>query len=110
MPFLARDGTYVGTITEGDLLWGIKNMTGLSIEAAEDVPITRIPRRKDYEAVPVTTGMEQLVNTAMNQNFVPVVDDRKNFIGLIRRKDIIRYCYGQVTGRQQAKALAQPKA
>ena len=54
--------------------------------------------------------MEQLVNTAMNQNFVPVVDDRKNFIGLIRRKDIIRYCYGQVTGRQQAKALAQPKA
>lgn len=110
VPVLARDGTYVGTITEGDLLWGIKNMTGLSIEAAEDVPITRIPRRRDYEAVPVTTGMEQLVNTAMNQNFVPVVDDRKNFIGLVRRKDIIRYCYGQAEGRQQAKALAQPKA
>ncbi len=110
VPVLARDGTYVGTITEGDLLWGIKNMTGLSIEAAEDVPITRIPRRRDYEAVPVTTGMEQLVNTAMNQNFVPVVDDRKNFIGLVRRKDILRYCYGQAEGRQQAKALAQPKA
>ena len=109
VPVLARDGTYVGTITEGDLLWGIKNMTGLSIEAAEDVPITRIPRRRDYEAVPVTTGMEQLVNTAMNQNFVPVVDDRKNFIGLVRRKDILRYCYGQAEGRQQAKALAQPK-
>lgn len=46
VPVLARDGTYVGTITEGDLLWGIKNMTGLSIEAAEDVPITRIPRRR----------------------------------------------------------------
>ena len=109
VPVLARDGTYVGTITEGDLLWGIKNMTGLSIEAAEDVPITRIPRRRDYEAVPVTTGMEQLVNTAMNQNFVPVVDDRKNFIGLVRRKDILRYCYGQAEGRQQAKALARPK-
>ena len=109
LPVIDKSGKYCGVVTEGDLLWGIKNMTGLSIEAAEDVPITRIPRRRDYEAVPVTTGMEQLVNTAMNQNFVPVVDDRKNFIGLVRRKDILRYCYGQAEGRQQAKALAQPK-
>ena len=109
IPVLNRQGKYVGTLTEGDILWGLKKYHGLDLEAAEDVPITRIPRRRDYEAVPVTTGMEQLVNTAMNQNFVPVVDDRKNFIGLVRRKDILRYCYGQAEGRQQAKALAQPK-
>ena len=91
LPILNRRGEYRGTLTEGDLLWGIKNMTGLSIEAAEDVPITRIPRRRDYEAVPVTTGMEQLVNTAMNQNFVPVVDDRNVFIGLVRRSSVMQY-------------------
>ncbi|MBS1335724.1 MAG: CBS domain-containing protein, partial [Blautia sp.] len=28
-----------------------------------------------------------------NQNFVPVIDDKKIFIGIIRRKDIIEYCY-----------------
>ena len=28
----------------------------------------------------------------MNQNFVPVIDDKKIFIGIIRRKDIIAYC------------------
>ena len=31
--------------------------------------------------------------TSMNQNFVPVIDDNKIFIGIIRRKDIIAYCY-----------------
>ena len=27
----------------------------------------------------------------MNQNFVPVLDDQKNFIGIITRKDVISY-------------------
>ena len=35
--------------------------------------------------------MEHLVASAMNQNFVPVVDDLGNFIGIVTRKDIIRY-------------------
>ena len=35
--------------------------------------------------------MEELLNSAMNQNFIPVVDDLGNFIGIVTRKDIIRY-------------------
>ena len=34
----------------------------------------------------------ELVERASNQNFVPVVDDKDAFIGLITRKAIIRYC------------------
>ena len=34
-----------------------------------------------------------LIEAAMNQNFVPVVDDRGMFIGIVRRQAIIRYCY-----------------
>ena len=37
--------------------------------------------------------MDQLIEAAMNQNFVPVVDDRGMFIGIVRRQAIIRYCY-----------------
>ena len=110
IPVLNRRGEYVGTLTEGDILWGLKKLHGLDLEAAEEVPISSFPHKRDYKAVTVTTSMDQLVEAAMNQNFVPVVDDRKNFIGLVRRKDILRYCYGQAEGRQQAKALAQPKA
>ena len=28
----------------------------------------------------------------MNQNFVPVIDDRDMFIGIVTRSDILKYC------------------
>ena len=37
--------------------------------------------------------MEDLVDKALNQNFVPVVDDRGVFIGIVKRKAIIQFCY-----------------
>ena len=76
IPVLNRRGEYVGTLTEGDILWGLKKLHGLDLEAAEDVPISSFPHKRDYKAVTVTTSMDQLVEAAMNQNFVPVVDDR----------------------------------
>ena len=38
-------------------------------------------------------NMEDLIGKALNQNFVPVLDDQKSFIGIITRKDIIKYFY-----------------
>ena len=100
IPVLKRNGEYVGTITEGDILWGMKNLHGLDLEASEDVPIASFPRRRDYKAVTVTTSMDQLIEAAMNQNFVPVVDDRGIFIGIVRRQAIIRYCYEKTRAEQ----------
>ena len=80
IPVLNRKGEYVGTLTEGDILWGLKQQHGLDIEAAEDVPISSFAHKRDYKAVTVTTSMDQLIEAAMNQNFVPVVDDRGIFI------------------------------
>ena len=89
IPVLNRRGEYVGTLTEGDILWGLKKYHGLDLEAAEDVPISAFPHKRDYKAVTVTTSMDQLIEAAMNQNFVPVVDDRGIFIGIVRRQAII---------------------
>ena len=92
IPVLNRKGEYVGTRTEGDLLWGIKNQN-LKLENAEDIPIRSIPRKRDYKPVSVNTQMDELVAAAMTQNFVPVLDDKKSFIGLVKRNAIIQYCY-----------------
>ena len=54
IPVLKRNGEYVGSITEGDILWGMKNLHGLDLEASEDVPISSFPRRRDYKAVSYT--------------------------------------------------------
>lgn len=93
IPILNRKGEYVGTITEGDLLWGIKNAYNLSLEQAEDMMVMSLPRKRDNSAVRVDTTMEDLVVASMQQNFVPVIDDKNSFIGIIKRKDIIQYCY-----------------
>lgn len=93
IPMLDKEGKYVGSITEGDLLWGIKNKYNLNLKEAEMVPITEIDRKTDYKAVKADADIEDLVEKAMEQNFVPVVDDQDNFIGMITRKDIIKYYY-----------------
>ena len=91
VPLLTREGKYVGTITEGDLLWSIKNKYSLNFKEAESTPMMEIPRRMDNLPVTADTEVEDLIIKALNQNFVPVTDDRGMFIGIVTRKDIMRY-------------------
>ena len=91
VPILNREGKYVGSITEGDVLWSLKKLNILSIKDAEDISIMKIERRLDYQCVTAESNMEDLIGKAMEQNFVPVVDDQKHFIGIIARRDIIGY-------------------
>ncbi len=93
VPVIDRNGRYVGTITEGDLLWYIKDEWDLDIREAENVRISGIKRKRKTAAVSAGARMEDLIEKAMNQNFVPVVDDKDIFIGIVKRKDIIRYCF-----------------
>ena len=92
LPILNKRGEYRGTLTEGDLLWALKNMCYMDMRQAEAHRIMTIARRKDYLPVRVTADMQDLVERARTQNFVPVVDDKDAFIGLITRSAIIQYC------------------
>ena len=91
VPLVDQNGRYVGTITEGDLLWKMKNTPGLSFENTEKISIAEIPRRVENEPVRIEAKVDSLVNLAIIQNFVPVVDDEGVFIGIIRRREIIEY-------------------
>ena len=96
LPILNRRGEYRGTLTEGDLLWGLKNMCYMDIRQAEAHRIMEISRRRDNVPVRVTTSMKDLVERSSAQNFVPVVDDKDAFIGIITRRSIIQYCMHQL--------------
>ena len=96
IPILNRDGKYIGSITEGDLLWGMKSMSLVNVKEAEAIPNMKITRRLDYCTVRADADMEDLIERAMEQNFVPVVDDQDYFIGIITRKDIIGFCYDKL--------------
>lgn len=92
IPILRRTGEYVGTITEGDLLWAIKNNYTMNMKDAESRPVMEVARRKDYRPVTVSTGPRELLEMAVDQNFVPMVDDRDSFIGIVTRQKIMQYC------------------
>ena len=92
LPILNKRGEYRGTLTEGDLLWALKNMCYMDMRQAEARRIMEITRRKDNIPVRVTTSMYDLIQRASSQNFVPVVDDKDAFIGIVRRGAIIQYC------------------
>ncbi len=93
IPVLTKDGHYFGTTTEGDLLWEIKNNLDMNLKNTERISVSDIPMKNHYEPVRVNASMEDIVNRAVQQNFVPVVDDTDHFIGIIRRKELIFYLY-----------------
>lgn len=96
IPLLSVDGRYTGTISEGDLLWGLKRLNTMNVKEMEDISIMAIPRRATYKPVHADADMEDLLDRAINQNYVPVVDDQGFFIGIITRKEIIKYCYKEL--------------
>ena len=92
LPILNKRGEYRGTLTEGDVLWALKNLCYLDMRQAEAHRIMEIERKRDNIPVKVTMSMYDLAQKANTQNFVPVVDDKNAFIGIVTRSAILKYC------------------
>jgi CBS domain-containing protein len=95
IPILNKNGDYIGTLSEGDLLWYIKDHQ-MNFDKTETTPVSAVPRNKDNVSVPIHTNMEDIIEVATKQNFVPVLDDFGAFIGIITRKDIFNYMVKQM--------------
>ena len=95
IPVISREGKYMGTVSEGDFLWkllsGGQSEHVSSMKDMEQLHVKDLLRENHYLPVRITVSMEELLSSAMNQNFIPVVDDLGNFTGIVTRKDIIRY-------------------
>ncbi|OPJ57015.1 CBS domain-containing protein [Alkalithermobacter paradoxus] len=96
VPIIDDEGRYVGTITEGDLLWMLKNTPDLNFKNTSKILLKDIPRHMDNKAVSINANIEDLISISVNQNFLPVIDDQNVFIGIIKRSDIINYCYNSM--------------
>ncbi|WNS44612.1 CBS domain-containing protein [Paenibacillus sp. MMS20-IR301] len=97
IPIIDGEGKYVGTLSEGDLLWKLKNTAGLTFENMSGVTVSTIQRHVHNESVEIHAQMEDMLTLAADQNFVPVVDGSGIFLGIIRRKDIIEYYTRNIT-------------
>ncbi|HEX3015739.1 MAG TPA: CBS domain-containing protein [Desulfobacteria bacterium] len=105
VPLVDVDGHYTGTITEGDLLWKLKNTPGLSFENTHKIRLTEVEQKVCNTPVHIDAQIEDLISRAVEQNFIPVVDDQQVFIGIVRRREIIEYCAGRLFGTESRKEL-----
>lgn len=90
IPVLDRNGIYVGSVSEGDFLWSLLDNEDNSLRRQEKLPLKSIVREGFHPAVSVRVTMEELLEQAMRQSFIPVVDDRGAFIGIVTRQTIMR--------------------
>ncbi len=95
IPVISKDGIYLGCISEGDFLWNIMSMGSLETRDMEQARIDGIISTDRMPPVRVTATVEELANRALDQNFVPVVDDRNMFMGIVTRRAILSYCLEQ---------------
>lgn len=91
IPILDDEGKYVATLTEGDILWTLKNNKHLNFLNTENVLLADIPMHMTVNPVHIDQDVKDLMQTSIDQNFVPVVDDNDIFIGIIKRSDLLKY-------------------
>lgn len=95
IPVIDSEDRYVGVISEGDFLWNIlahnQCLDDITMKKLEKMTLRDIIQSGKVMPVCIDTDMEQLLGQAQMQNFVPVIDDRSVFIGIITRSDIIKY-------------------
>ena len=94
VPVISRSGRYLGTVSEGDFLWYMVDRN-LTVRDLEKFPLSDLVRAEHNQPVRITTGMPELFAHCMSQNFVPVIDDDDNLVGIVRRSDVIAYFSGK---------------
>ncbi len=94
IPVISRAGKYLGSINEGDFLWNIMSMGSTDPHDLEQARIDDIISDRT-PPVRVTTSVEELQDRLLDQNFVPVVDDRDMFMGIVTRRSVLLYLMEQ---------------
>ena len=82
------------------IIEGLKELNFPSLYQMEEIPVMQVNRSRDNKPVHVNVDMEGLLEKVSAQNFVPVIDDEKVFIGIITRRDVIHYLAKQCRSRE----------
>ncbi|MDF1617574.1 CBS domain-containing protein [Petrocella sp. FN5] len=100
LPVLDEKGRYVDTLSEGDILWHLKDHCNYSIEIIEQQSLRKIKRHYNINAISIGSSIDSIIDMASTQAYVPVVDDQNIFIGIIKRSDIIHYCMTRINNKE----------
>lgn len=87
VPVINSKGEYIGTVTEGDFLW---HLLDRGEDILDQLQVKDIIKEGWNVAATDSVDDDILIQMALQQNFVPMVDDRNCYIGIVTRRDFIQ--------------------
>ena len=91
IPILDQEGKYIGTLRTEDLLGYFLNNGKFDARSAEKDGVLKILESDYSKPVYHNASMNELIEKVKEHNFVPVVDDRGCFIGIVLRRDVLNF-------------------
>lgn len=89
VPVISTRGVYMGSVSEGDFLWYL--LENSESENVLEASVGSIIRPEYMPPVSVNVSFADLLEASLHQNYVPVVDDRNIFIGIVTRQSLLNY-------------------
>ncbi len=105
IPVLNEEGMYLGTLRNDDIFKYFVDNRTFDSRAAERDSVMRILNKGYPKPLYHNAPLEELIDNVKEHNFVPVVDDRGCFIGIVLRRDILNFLfnYYEKTKRNEIK-------
>lgn len=91
IPVLDQDGRYRGCITEGDFLRHILQVGSTELKDHEKYRVGDIFRPDFCPALGIQASETEVIDSVLQQNFVPIVDGRGCLCGIVTRRSVILY-------------------
>lgn len=85
LPVLDEEENYLGSVSEGDILQYMMARGTTSLKKMERALIMEIYRADRYKPLNIRATEQEITGAMMQQNFVPIVDDRGCFCGIVTR-------------------------
>ncbi len=91
IPVLNKDGRYLGSVTEGDFLRHMMQVGTTELKEHEKYRVGSIFRPDFCPALDIQASETDVIDAVLQQNFVPIVDDRGCLCGIVTRRSVILY-------------------
>lgn len=90
IPVLERNSNrYLYSISSSDLLYKIMQIG--DVKKAEALPLSEVEINRLVIPAPQVKDIESLGDLLSSQNFVPIVDEKGIFLGLVTRRSVFNY-------------------
>ncbi|MGN0642184.1 MAG: CBS domain-containing protein [Huintestinicola sp.] len=96
VPVIDREGIYMGVVSERDFLYRMLDTKSVELDCGEGLTVGDLINNQRFDSVAIDADMDEVFSKIIDQNFVPVVDSRGSFSGIVTRKDVLMYLHGKI--------------